>query len=302
MIDLPDRLRGILWGLMCGDALGSPAEFKTPSTLRAQYPDGVRDMVAGWGNTKNRRAGEITDDSEMAIALLGALVAARGFKAATVREAYHRWLRSNPADIGGTIYNALAFGESSPSSEANGALMRIAPLAIAAKVYGFDWMSPAREDARLTHVNPKCGVANQAYMAALMALLDDKEPQEAWAAALELVQRRSCPALEKRLREAQKKEPVYYPQVGWVEIAFQCAFYWLLHAASYEQALLCIVNRLGDTDTNAAIAGALLGARFGASGIPESWRRTVQSCKLNRPAEFSAAHALKLMESFSLCA
>lgn len=51
----------------------------------------------------------------------------------------------------------------------------------------------------------------------------------------------------------------------------QNAFYELLHAESYEQGLEDTILRGGDTDTNGCITGALLGARFGFSNIPQYW-------------------------------
>lgn len=293
-----DRIRGILWGLVCGDALGSPLEFKSRRQLAERYPDGVTGMVAGWGNTAGRAAGEITDDSEMAIALLGSLLAAKGYDRKLTRAAYLRWLRSDPADCGITIAQALGWNEYNGESEANGALMRIAPVAIASVLYDFDWEMACIEDARQTHINVKCAVANIAYVAALRALLAGKSPEAAWAAALDKVCKLPSPALEARLLAAREAEPRYTPQGGWVEIAFQSAFYWLLHAESYEQALLHIVHQLGDPDTNGAIAGAMLGARFGESAIPAAWKQAVLDARTeDRPAKFGVRHALHLLDA-----
>ena len=46
--------------------------------------------------------------------------------------------------------------------------------------------------------------------------------------------------------------------------------YW--HATSYKEGILKIVLSGGDADTNAAVAGAILGAKFGISQIPEAWK------------------------------
>jgi ADP-ribosyl-[dinitrogen reductase] hydrolase len=44
-----------------------------------------------------------------------------------------------------------------------------------------------------------------------------------------------------------------------------------VHRPSLEAALIFLVEAGGDTDTNAAVAGALLGARDGEAGIPPRW-------------------------------
>jgi ADP-ribosylglycohydrolase len=70
---------------------------------------------------------------------------------------------------------------------------------------------------------------------------------------------------------------------GWVRIALQNAFYELLHAGSVEEGVVATVRRGGDSDTNAAIAGALLGAVHGRDSVPAQWRSMVLSCRALAP-------------------
>jgi len=88
-------------------------------------------------------------------------------------------------------------------------------------------------------------------------------------------------------------------------IALHNAFYQALHATNVEEALVDTVMRGGDTDTNGAIAGALLGAIHGRSGVPERWQREVLACRPGtgsadcrhpRPPAFWPADALELAE------
>jgi hypothetical protein len=67
--------------------------------------------------------------------------------------------------------------------------------------------------------------------------------------------------------------------MGWVRIAFQNAFHRLLNSRSLEQGVVDTVMRGGDTDTNAAIAGALLGAAHGIDAVPAQWRQAVLACR-----------------------
>jgi hypothetical protein len=77
-------------------------------------------------------------------------------------------------------------------------------------------------------------------------------------------------------------------QEGWVLTAFQNAFRHLANGTPIEDALIETVNNGGDTDTNAAICGALLGAAQGRTCIPERWSTPVLAC---RPlADAGAAH------------
>jgi ADP-ribosylglycohydrolase len=156
------RARGCLLGQLAGDALGGLVEFETPGQIRRRYPHGVRELQDGgtWGTL----AGQPTDDSEMALALARTLVADGRSGIENVARAYARWYESGPFDMGGTCRTALsaatrslregrsaserAQASASRASQANGALMRISPLAIfAARSPKEDVMLWARDDA-----------------------------------------------------------------------------------------------------------------------------------------------------------
>ncbi|QQE12610.1 ADP-ribosylglycohydrolase family protein [Planctomycetota bacterium] len=68
-------------------------------------------------------------------------------------------------------------------------------------------------------------------------------------------------------------------QQGWVCIAFQNALWQLLHAPSLQTGITDTVMRGGDTDTNAAICGALLGAVYGIDQVPDQWLKCILNCK-----------------------
>ncbi len=292
-----DRLRGCLMGLMCGDALGAPFEFHARTDVDRHFPDGPTDMVEGWGVTSDRARGDITDDSEMSIALLRSLVRSGGFDREDALDSYRDWLDTDPADVGTTTANGL-MGECLGESQANGALMRIAPLAIfAALSPACDWEGAAEEDSCLTHIHPKCWHANVIYVESLLLALRGERPAFIYAAALSRAAVLREEALVARLKLAAREEPSSYSRSeGWVEIAFHAAYYWLLHAKDYPSAMCALVSRLGDADTNAAIAGALLGARLGEKAIPEDWRRAVLAGSRNRPARYRAEAGMKLLE------
>jgi ADP-ribosylglycohydrolase len=110
--------------------------------------------------------------------------------------------------------------------------------------------------------------------------------------------------------EAARRGPPddFSRQQGWVLIALRNAFYRLLHAPSFEEGVVGTVMAGGDTDTNAAIAGALLGAVHGREAEPAQWRRAVLSCRplalagalRPRPMEYWPVDALALAERLLL--
>ena len=71
----------------------------------------------------------------------------------------------------------------------------------------------------------------------------------------------------------------YGPKKGWVLVALHNAYWQMLHARNFEEAIVDTVMRGGDTDTNAAICGALLGAVYGLDAIPLRWKKTVLNCR-----------------------
>ena len=160
------RARGCMLGQLCGDALGAQVEFKGAAEIRRRFPEGVTVMAASpvW----NTLPGQITDASEMALALARALDGKEMYDGHLVHEAYVAWLNSHPFDCGNPIYGSL-MGRPNPKSQANGALMRVSPLGI----WGVGksrqaLLDAAAQDAALTHVHPVCQQANQIF-AALIA-------------------------------------------------------------------------------------------------------------------------------------
>jgi ADP-ribosyl-[dinitrogen reductase] hydrolase len=273
------RAEGCLLGQLAGDSLGSLVEFQSPSDIRRRYPDGVRELADGgrWDTI----AGQPTDDSEMALMLARMLVKERRYDAENASRAYVFWLNSHPFDCGGTVLAGLR-GRANPDSQANGALMRISPLGIFCWNCDLETTSQlARLDASLTHPHPICGQANALFAMAISQLISSqKSPQETyqninvWAKALKVDK-----ALMKAILDAADSLPAnFVHQQGWVIIAFQNALWQLLNAPSLEEGIVDTVMRGGDTDTNAAIAGALLGAAYGRSALPNQWTEKVLSC------------------------
>jgi hypothetical protein len=102
---------------------------------------------------------------------------------------------------------------------------------------------------------------------------------------------------------ADAPPPTYTYQQGWLLIAFRNALWQLIHAPNLEEGVVDTVMRGGDTDTNAAICGALLGAVYGLEAVPAQWVDKVLNCRPQeglpgvhqpRPECFWPADALEL--------
>ena len=280
---MQDKARGCLIGQFVGDALGSQVEFFSAQRIRYHYPHGLREISASL--TWDTLPGQITDDSEMALALARTLIKTKKYDRQATHTAYRDWLHSHPFDCGNTIRSSL-LGKPNPDSQANGALMRISPLGI----WGADqdrkalWQA-AKEDAMLTHVHPVCQQVNQIFVTLIAEAIRSAKTAAALYNDLCLHPENYCsgtilPEIRGVIEKAGAERPVLDGENrGWVLLAFHNALYQLVHASTFEQAVADTVMGGGDTDTNGAICGALMGAVLGHSAIPEGWSTKVLNCK-----------------------
>lgn len=287
-----DRARGALLGALVGDALGSMVEFMSAAEIARRYPGGLRSIGPSpvWGTL----AGQPTDDGELTLTLARSLLKHGDYAPLLVRDAYYDWAASDPFDIGGATAAALVAGRPDPASQANGALMRQAPLAIWAAGHA-DGTRAGRAmlaDTRLTHPSPVCIAASGVHLGGLVAALRDAPALEALATVMsmldQILEGPSHPDLiwaagpvRAALVDAGcgRAPETEGPASGWVLVALQNAWYQALHAETFEEGLVDTVRRGGDTDTNACIAGALLGALHGEQAIPIQWRQAVLTCQ-----------------------
>jgi ADP-ribosylglycohydrolase len=323
----PDRLaraQGCLLGQLIGDSLGGQVEFRSAENLRAAYPAGLHEMVDG--GAWNILAGQPTDDSELALILARTLVREQTFDPRVVLQSYLYWYLSRPFDIGSTTGAALeaasegksederlqlALQHANHDSQANGSLMRISPLGIFAAGSPETAARCVRADSRLTHPHPVCQDACAVFAAAIAhAVAEGGSPSQCFQAALDFAERLGvCADVRSALADAEQGPPQdFQTHQGWVLVALRNAFFQLLHAPNLEEGLVATVMAGGDTDTNAAIAGALLGAVHGRRALPGRWVRAVLSCRPlrrtptvhPRPTEFWPVDALELAEALLL--
>jgi ADP-ribosylglycohydrolase len=151
--------------------------------------------------------------------------------------------------------------------------MRTAPVALSALESREQTATNARAISRLTHLDEDGGDACVLWSDALrtVILTGDCEIR----AALELIPEvRRCLWLE-RIEAAEKFEPFQFENNGWVVSAFQAAWSAVFRAESLSDGLERAVRAGNDTDTVAAIAGGVLGAKFGAGEIPKEWKESL---------------------------
>jgi ADP-ribosylglycohydrolase len=161
--------------------------------------------------------------------------------------------------------------------------MRVSPLGI----YGWRMLPStlvtlARRDASLTHPNSVCLGASAVYAVTIAMAIRGASPENAYGTVVRWARDTNTAhsdVIETLERAAHEPPAEYYHQMGWVRIALGNAFYQLLHAPSFEEGVIDTVRRGGDTDTNGAIVGALMGAFYGRDGVPQQWQDSVLGCE-----------------------
>ncbi len=187
---------------------------------------------------------------------------------------------------------------------ANGSLARTAPIGVFFHKDPQARVQASLEDSALTHYDPRCQLACAALNGSIAHALTAGEKlkrEDLITAAIsglslasatlgrlsvELVQEVSTATafLKEDLLAAQQEDPMMYGpdnhlhlhrNPDHVRVAFRLAYWELLHASSFEEGLVDVINRGGDADANGAVAGALLGAFHGEEAIPPEWRQGV---------------------------
>lgn len=291
--EIADRAAGVLVVSACGDALGAGYEFDPPERIPAEIG-----MVGG--GPFDWESGEWTDDTSMAWVI--AEVAAEGLdlRSAEAQDliagGWYAWMRE-AKDVGAQTLTVLSRGASESETAAslrvvaeryhheagrsagNGSLMRTAPVALAYLHDPAALAEAATQISALTHFDPEAGEACVLQCLAIRHAVLTGELN--LRVGLERLDGCRASLWASRIDEAEGRRPESYRNNGWVVEALVGAWSALAGTSvpDYEdvaeshlrRALEAAVRGGNDTDTVAAIAGALLGAKYGASRVPDEW-------------------------------
>ncbi len=280
-MDLAERVVGSCLGLALGDALGAPFEF-----LRAaNIPDPIPAFERPW---MSRPPGSTTDDTALARNLWRSLVARGGFDAEDLVARHVEWIRSDPPDVGtltGRVLRRVDRGEDAAEaaravweergpevSAGNGSVMYCAPLGLAYANRPAELLELAPALSLLTHHDGRCRTAVLAVTLCVAALARGEPADDAARSALTAVENREGgEELEFLVEAAGGSRPIDGPDQGFCLFTAGIAVQALVRGGDFESEVRRVVSLGGDADTNAAVAGALLGARDGVDGLPAAW-------------------------------
>lgn len=305
---------GALLGVHCGDSLGATLEFQPWSQIKRDYPNGLREIVGG--GSLDWPAGHATDDTDLTRAVLlayrdyeeskqaGTKTSSEDVNIAKAAAEYSlKWNEGDwpgrkkgrrPIDIG----NATEIGlrnyrrtkdpitsGAGVGSAGNGSLMRCIPTGLFAS--GDRRQNESIAISAFTHNDRRCTVACAAYNEIVAALVEGKTPREAVEVGKTAANGLDCLSVRDAIKEGETlplakiasqgpRGDVPFTPSGYVLSSLKLSIAALLDPRSFEDVLVDVVRIGGDSDTNGAIAGGLLGAREGIEKIPERWLEKLQ--------------------------
>ena len=260
-------------GLVVGDALGVPAEFKKRDTYK------ITDMI-GYG-THNQLPGTWSDDSSMTLATLESIRRLKKIDLSDIMRNFYRWLYEKEFtpygdvfDVGGTTRRAIDryakgvpiedCGGKAITDNGNGALMRVLPLAFVD--CDFDDICAV---SGLTHGH---GISH----AVCFLYLSIAERIFKYVPFEDILADINFDDWYKKigLRDIRKLQRDEIKNTGYVVDTLEAALWCLYNTDNYRDCVLTAVNLGDDTDTVAAVAGGLAGLMYGyggKKGVPEEW-------------------------------
>ena len=282
--DLAFRARalGAVIGSAVGDALGAPFEFGGPGEYSKRFsrpvPGGIGEMTGNqlW------EPGEFTDDTEMAIVQAESILARGDIDGADLFKGFRAWA-AGAKDVG--VQTRAVLGSGLPWDEAaqawyrrhpnnsagNGSLMRATPTAVRfAAASAEETVDAARRTSNVTHGDPAAASGTALFHLMIRAALRGHDPLSALDAAL-------ADLPSDQARYSEMLDPSWHPAdttlpngTVWTCLA-QAVWAVRTNADSFAGAVTTAIDLGGDTDTVAAVTGALAGARAGIQGIPSRW-------------------------------
>ncbi|MDR2150117.1 MAG: ADP-ribosylglycohydrolase family protein [Spirochaetaceae bacterium] len=284
------QVEAIIMGVAVGDALGVPAEFQQRGTFT------ITDMV-GFG-THNQPPGTWSDDTSLTLCLADSL--SRGFDLNDIARNFIKWYdkcaftaHETVFDIGISTSKAInrlkagvapeKAGCAGANQNGNGSLMRTAPLVFyLADKPEAERYALTKAVSSITHAHPVSVASCFFHLEYLLKLLGGMDKDAAYA-QLCAEFREGKPHISndtlgrfaRLLRDIRLLPESAIKSSGFVIDTLEAAFWCFLTTDSYRNAVLKAVNLGEDTDTTAAVTGALAGLYYGFDerGIPSEWIR-----------------------------
>ncbi len=300
MLDESSRVRGAIYGLLIGDALGVPYEFHAPDAIppfdqiEFEPPEDFRRTHS------TVKPGTWSDDGAQALCLTASLLECGKLDPDDLGQRFLKWYDTGYMAVDNIVFdagittieaidrlragtNSLAAGPSDERSNGNGALMRVLPLAIWHRGSDSDLIADAFVQSSVTHGHLRSKIC--CALLCLYARNVFRAQPEPWKRAYDVMY--EAFASEDDVVDELKSQihPEDEPEgkgSGYVVDSLRSALM-VLNNDSYEKIVRAAVQLGDDTDTTACIAGGIAGLRYGEEAIPERWRNGLRGRDIVEP-------------------
>ncbi|WEK53725.1 MAG: ADP-ribosylglycohydrolase family protein [Candidatus Cohnella colombiensis] len=266
-MQLIDRIRGGLYGVAVGDALGGTTEFMSRSEIMKEHGN-LTEIIGG--GVWNLDAGEVTDDTMMTLCVAEGILANPLDPMQEIGGRFLQWYRTLPKDVGNIIRHTIREYDGNwydaairthsvlGHSAGNGSLMRCLPVALCYPKLQ-DVERVARMQSKMTHYDERCNEACEIYSRIVYRIMmGETNLQDAIESEIKHTD------YEHKVHAVPDCEPS-----GFVVHTFRWVLHILLTSASFAEVVQKAANLGGDSDTIGAIAGGVAGVYFGYLNIPE---------------------------------
>ncbi len=283
-----DKIKGVFWGQAIGDALGLGTEFLSKEQIAEFYPNGFSEYHHIIQDAHRRRwnVGDWTDDTDQFLCICDSIINESRVDELAFANKLFEWFSGSPMGIGKTVYKVVTMPQftlyphkaaelvwkiSGKKIASNGAIMRTSILG----TYKYwDYTQVIRNTEKIacvTHWDSRCIGSCVIITSIIAAILHENKYLDATALKMigDSYDLRISPYIEIATSGNISDLDLDQPEsMGYTLKAMAAGLWAYFNAETFEDGILKVINEGGDADTNASVAGSLLGAKFGYNAIP----------------------------------
>lgn len=291
-MELNDKIRGAVVGLAYGDSLGIGAEFMTRHEVESYYPEGLRrfDQIIRDAHRSQWKRGEWTNDTELTTLLLESIIESEGFVPYNLCKKFQDWYAEEERDIApylrlyctnrewpeNPVHVAHVLWHSSGLAEAsNETLHRGIVTGLTSKSKELN--ENTRRVVLMTHDDSRCVSTTMIISHAIRDALTDKVSDiDSLLSISNSLDSRVTPYLMKaREGDIASMEIDDHDTQSWTRKGMAAALWGLWHHDNAPDTIHKVIDLGGDANTNALIAGALAGLKYGYDALPEEKEKII---------------------------
>lgn len=288
---LKNKIKGLFFGQAIGDALGLGTEFLNKKQISEIYPNGIShySQIVQDHHRSRWKIADWTDDTDQFLCILDSILQTGEVSATAFAEELYKWFKDLPVGIGNTVHSVVStpqfklyphkaaelfWNMRKRNVASNGAIMRTSILG------AWDFKDPNKVKqnteiiAKTTHFDPRCVGSCVIITSIVSTWLHQNRllTFDEICALADEYDERIKPFVQLAFNGPIESMELDEPEsMGYTLKALAAGLWAYFHATDFKQGILKVVNEGGDADTNAAVAGSLLGVKFGFDAIPKEW-------------------------------